>query len=116
MKRSIISMLALCAMMNAQASYLFINVTDRGHVVEIDGQVIENNQSASIAEKASYKVVVKEDSGKVRKTIFTPMPSQNNPRTVVAITFGEILRRPYAKQYTLERAKAKYGTRIQFPK
>lgn len=112
MKRSIISMLALCAMMNAQATYLFINVTDRGHAVSIDGQVIENNKSAMIMDKASYQVVVKEDSGKERKTIFTPVASKD--KTVVAITFGEILRRPYAKQYTLEKAKAKYGKRIQF--
>lgn len=110
MKKGIIFTLALFAAMNAQA-YLFINVTDRGHVVTIDGQPIKNNSSASIANKKSYKVVVKEEGGKEREIVFTP---KENSQTVIAITFGEILRRPYAKQYTLERAKKKYGKRIQF--
>lgn len=110
MNKGIIFTLAVLATMNAQA-YLFINVTDRGHVVHVDGQAIQNNEKASIGNKKNYKIVVKEDKGKERVRVFTP---RDSAKTVIAITFGEVLRRPYAKQYTLEEAKKKYGKRIQF--
>jgi hypothetical protein len=111
MKRNIFLAIALLASINASATYLFLNVTHRGHVVYIDGKAIKNNESASMMEKKNYKVVVKENSGKERETIFNP---KENSGKVVAITFNEILRKPHAKQYTLEVAKKKYEGRIQF--
>lgn len=121
-KRSVM-IIALFAALDAQADYLFVNVTGHlreGYPVEIKdpkGKVlatIESGKAQYVSEYPSYQLEAHKESGKRKAQPFNFTPQKNANKAIV-INVRNLMNKLDVHQMPLDKAKDKYGERVQFP-
>lgn len=123
MTRGSMLTLAIFATLQAQADYLFVNVTGNlreGYPVEVqdkDGKLITtigNNKTASVKELPSYQLIARKSSGKQKARTHAVNPIKDETKKVIVIDVRNLTNRLVTRQMTREEAKNKYGNRVAF--